>query len=220
MQHEWLNQDQSNTLIVFFNGWGMNRESVSHLTENNRLHKDYDVLHFFDYRDCSLPNLDLSRYSEKILIAWSMGVYMSSLFPFECGLKTALCGTGNPIHLKEGIAPKIYQLTIDGFSEKTLPLFQEKTGFRMDSARSAQALKDELIAIKNSSLPKENAFGIAYLAEDDEIFPFKAQKNYWEKHAEKSIVLKSRHYPFSCFSSWTDIIQGKTPYAQQTADTE
>lgn len=220
MQHEWLNKNQSDALIVFFNGWGMDKESVSRLTEDNRLSKNYDVLHFFDYRDSSLPSLDLSRYSEKILIAWSMGVYMSGLFPFKCGLKIALCGTGNPIHSKEGIPPKIYQLTIDGFSEKTLPLFQEKTGFRTDKTRGAQALKDELTAIKNRCLPKENFFNTAYLAEEDGIFPFKAQKNYWEKHAEKSIVLKSRHYPFSCFSSWTDIIQGKTPYAQQTADTE
>ena len=59
-----------------------------------------------------------------------MGVYMSSLLQLPFTKKIAFCGTGNPIDAGEGIAPKIYTLTIDSFSEKNAsPVFQ-KNRFR------------------------------------------------------------------------------------------
>ena len=44
MKYKWLNRENNDKLIVFFNGWGMDECVVKHLYPD-----DYDVLMFFDY---------------------------------------------------------------------------------------------------------------------------------------------------------------------------
>ena len=59
MQYKWLNKKGNKNLIVFFNGWGMDKKVVEHL-----LFDDYDVLTFYDYRIFEIDNFDFSkRYS-------------------------------------------------------------------------------------------------------------------------------------------------------------
>lgn len=206
MHYEWLVKGQSSRLILFFNGWGMTKESIAHLTKENAASKDFDILHICNYQSPELPQFDFSAYTEIFLIAWSMGVYMSTQINIPFTQKIAFCGTGNPIDLKEGIAPKVYQLTIKSFSEKTLPVFSEKIGFNMDSTRSAKELQQELVAIQRYDFPKSVFFDCAFVADDDTIFPPRAQENYWNKNTKKIIRLQTKHYPFHLFTSFQDIL--------------
>lgn len=206
MHAEWLAKGQSSRLILFLNGWGMTKKSIAHLTKENAASKNFDLLHICNYQEPALPIIDFSAYTEIFLIAWSMGVYMSTQLDISLTQKIAFCGTGNPIDLKEGIAPKIYQLTVKSFSEKTLPAFSEKIGFGMDSTRSAQELQQELIAIQNYDFPKSAFFDCAFVADMDRIFPPGAQENYWSKNAKKIIRLHTKHYPFHLFSSFKEIL--------------
>lgn len=206
MHYEWLAKGQSSRVILFFNGWGMTKKSIAHLTKENAAGKDFDVLHICNYQEPNLPQFDFSSYASIFLIAWSMGVYMSTQIDVPVTQKIAFCGTGNPIDLKEGIAPKVYQLTIKSFSEKTLPVFSEKIGFDMDSARSAKELQQELIAIQRYDFPKNSTFDCAFIADNDTIFPPQAQERYWRKNAKKIIHLQTKHYPFRFFSSFQDIL--------------
>ncbi len=206
MQYEWLAKGQSSHLILFFNGWGTTRDSIAHLTEENAQNKNFDCLHLYNYQEKTLPQFDFSGYEKISLVAWSMGVYMSSQLELPFTQKIAFCGTGNPINEENGIAPKIYQLTIQSFSEKTLPLFSKKIGFQMDNSRPAQELQQELIAIQHYDFPKANFFNCAFIADEDKIFPREAQVSYWQTHAQKIIHLASKHYPFHLFSSWKEIL--------------
>lgn len=206
MHYEWLAKGQNSRLILFFNGWGMTKDSIAHLTKENAASKNFDVLHYCNYQKPDLPHFDFSAYTEIFLIAWSMGVYMSSQLDIPLTQKIAFCGTGNPIDLKEGIAPKIYQLTITSFSEKTLPIFSEKIGFNMDSSSSAGELQQELIAIQKYHFPKSAFFDCAFVADTDTIFPPTAQENYWNKNAKKIIHLQTKHYPFHLFTSFQQIL--------------
>ena len=76
MKYEWLNRENNSEIIVFFNGWGMDENIVSHLDFDG-----YDVLMFYDYNsletdfDFSL----LNKYSKRYLTAWSMGVMIATL---------------------------------------------------------------------------------------------------------------------------------------------
>ncbi len=206
MRCEWLTQNKSDSLILFFNGWGMTSKSIEHLTAENARTRAFDCLHFFDYQNRKVPQSNFSGYAKIYLIAWSMGVYMSSLLQLPFTKKIAFCGTGNPIDAGEGIAPKIYTLTIDSFSEKTLPLFSRKIGFAMDTSRSATELRQELIAIQGYDLPKATFFDYAFIASQDCIFPPKAQEKHWAKNAKKIISLNCKHYPFHLFSCWQEIL--------------
>lgn len=206
MYSEWLAKGQSSRLIVFFNGWGMTKDCIAHLTAENEQSRNFDLLHICNYQEAALPQVDFSVYTDIFLIAWSMGVYMSTQIQAPFTQKIAFCGTGNPIDLKEGIAPKIYQLTIKSFSEKTLPAFSEKIGFNMDSTRSAKDLQEELTAIQNYDFPKSAFFDCAFIADKDTIFPPKAQENYWSRNAKKIVRLQTKHYPFHLFSSFQEIL--------------
>lgn len=206
MHAEWLAKGQSSRLIVFFNGWGMTSKSIAHLTAENEQSRNFDLLHICNYQEPALPRVDFSAYTDSYLIAWSMGVYMSTQIHVPFTQKIAFCGTGSPIDLKEGIAPKVYQLTIKTFSEKTLPAFSEKIGFQMDNTRPASTLQQELITIQNYDFPKSAFFDCAFIADKDTIFPPKAQKKYWSRNAKKIIHLQSPHYPFSLFSSFQEIL--------------
>ena len=77
MEYKWLNRENNEKLIVFFNGWGMDECVVNHLQAEN-----YDVLMFYDYNrlETDFDFSVLNAYSKKYLIAWSMGVYVSNLF--------------------------------------------------------------------------------------------------------------------------------------------
>lgn len=206
MRCEWLTQNKSGSLILFFNGWGMTSKSIEHLTAENARTHTFDCLHFFDYQSREVPQSDFSGYAKIYLIAWSMGVYMSSLLQLPFTKKIAFCGTGNPIDAGEGIAPKIYTLTIESFSEKTLPLFSKKIGFAMDTNRPAAELRQELIAIQGYELPKASFFDCAFIASQDSIFTPKAQEKHWSKNAKKIISLNCKHYPFHLFSCWQEIL--------------
>lgn len=46
MRCEWLTQNKSDSLILFFNGWGMTSKSIEHLTAENARTRAFDCLHF------------------------------------------------------------------------------------------------------------------------------------------------------------------------------
>ncbi len=206
MQYKWLQKNISQNLIIFFNGWGMNEKAVQHLDKENQITKNFDCLHFYDYQNITMPTIDFSTYQHIYLIAWSMGIYMSNALTLPYTKKIAFCGTGNPISIKEGIPPKVYQLTINNFNEQTQAIFNKKIGFSLNSQQTNTALKNELIAIQEYQFTKKTFFDIAFIAKNDCIFPFENQKNYWEHNANKSIILETKHYPFHLFTSWKEIL--------------
>lgn len=206
MQYEWLAKGQSKDLIIFFNGFGMDKTCIAHLQKDNAKSGKFDCLHICRYQDAELPHFDFAAYGGLYLVAWSLGVYMSAALRLPWTKKTAFCGTGNPVDLKEGIPPKIYRLTMNSFSEKSKLLFSEKTGFPMDGSRSVSDLQAELYAVQNAALPKNGNFDTAFIAAKDSIFPPANQKNYWQKHARTVCELNCGHYPFHLFPSWQEIL--------------
>ena len=78
MKYKWLNKNNNQKLIIFFNGWGMDENVVKHLSP-----EDFDVLMFYDYNTLEIDfDWDLLNiYHEKNLIAWSMGVMVATLIP-------------------------------------------------------------------------------------------------------------------------------------------
>ena len=109
MQYFWLNKkDENKKLILFFNGWAMNETPVQHLKND-----DFDVLVLFDYRDVdfNLAQFDFSKYDEKYLVCWSMGVYVANLFKkdlIDFDKKIAINGTTSIIDDK-GIEIKHFE---------------------------------------------------------------------------------------------------------------
>ncbi|MBQ8887564.1 MAG: DUF452 family protein [Candidatus Gastranaerophilales bacterium] len=208
MQYKWLNKKENKNLIVFFNGWGMDEKVVEHLNFAN-----YDVLTFYDYRSLEIDDFDFSNYENKVLIAWSMGVYVCNYFyeQFKNFDKfVAINGTQKPIDENYGIPPVIYNLTVDNFNELSCSKFMKKISTTVDlkeySSRTLEALKQELISIRDLKVEKLFNFDKAILSTKDRIFPIKNMKNYWNEKRVEIIEVEKAHYIFDSYKNWSDLI--------------
>ena len=66
MQYEWLAKGQSTHLILFFNGWGMTKDSIAHLTAENAQSKNFDCLHVYNnFWEPAVPLMKKTAYIQK-----------------------------------------------------------------------------------------------------------------------------------------------------------
>lgn len=208
MQYKWLNKNNNKNLIVFFNGWGMNEKVVEHLSYEN-----YDVLTFYDYRSFDIEKFDFSSYENKVLIAWSMGVFVCNYFyeNFKIFDKfIAINGTQKPIDDVYGIPIAIYNLTVDNFNELSCSKFMKKISTTVDlkgySSRTIEELRQELISIRDLKVEKFLRFDKVVLSLKDRIFPFKNMQKYWFEQNVEISELEKAHYIFDSYEKWSDLL--------------
>ena len=208
MKINWLNKNNNSKLIVFFNGWGMDEKVVKHLSYN-----DYDVLAICDYNEIKPIDFDFSKYSEKSLICWSMGVFIANLFyeQFnEFDNIIAINGTQKPIDDNFGIPKNIYNLMIDNFNEQTVSRFIKKmtlSDVLSDfQTRNNDELKQELISIKRLKPNKYLTFDKVIVSTKDRIIPYKNQLNYWQTTNSTIIEKDLPHYIFDKYKNWSELL--------------
>ena len=214
MKYKWLNKQNNNKLILFFNGWGMNENAVKHLKA-----EDYDVIMFYDYNNLDTDFCFDREYSETNVIAWSMGVMAASIYCTEPHpLTTSLKGRGNivvingtlkPIDANYGINPKIYDLTINNFNESSCNKFIENMFDKNTLVqnlpiieRTIDNLKSELVALKGYKADLNFKPNKILISKNDKIIPTKNQCAFW--NIEPNI--DGGHYPFFNFKKWSEIL--------------
>lgn len=209
MKRLWLNCKGNDSLIIFFNGWGMDETSVKRLDCGSN-----DIIMFYDYRNLEIENFDLSAYKNKSLVTWSMGTFVSTLFYKtleDVQDKIAVNGTLFPIDDKYGIPKKIYDLTSKNFNESSRDKFARRM-FNGQNAfdvfnRNAGELKTELMSIGNFKAERYLEFKKAFVSDQDKIIPTDNQLNFWNSKPNVEIKrIRGGHYPFFNFKSWDEII--------------
>ncbi|MCH4895927.1 DUF452 family protein [Marinilabiliaceae bacterium JC040] len=213
MKYKFVDNN-SDRLIVFFNGWGMDSNVL------NSINGDFDVLIYWDYRgDLELPFKPISSYSETYLVAWSMGVYIANElaenFDIKFIKKIALCGSPYPIHNDYGIKERIFEITCKGLRRMgTDKFFAEIFASNDDSifnkpSREFEEQVDELenleVLVNKYGTNSDFKWNSVLIAEKDTIFSMKNLLNYWKGNAEVTIV-NMPHYPFDKYNSWEQII--------------
>jgi len=209
MKHFWLNKKDNNSLIIFFNGWGMDQKAVSFLQCAAN-----DIIMFYDYRNLETESFDFGRYQKKSLVTWSMGTFISALFyNMLNGIsnKIAINGTLCPVDDKYGIAESVYDLTVKNFNQSSCKKFTRRMFNGNDTfdifSRNPEELKQELISIKNFKAMQSLDFNTAFISDFDKIIPTKNQYNFWQMHSTTKIKqIKQGHYPFFNFKNWDEII--------------
>lgn len=204
MKYKWLNKEVNNSkLILFFNGWGMDENVVKHLDC-----EDYDVLMFYDYNTLDTDfdwNL-LNIYSERNLIAWSMGVMIATLFPqIDAKNKTAINGTLKPIDKNYGINPKVYDLTVYSFSDLVRMKFIQgmfDLDVKLAVSRDLENQREELIALKNYTANEDFKYSRVIISSKDMIIPTKHQVAYWGIEPN----VEAGHCPFMNFAKWSELL--------------
>jgi len=205
-------------------GWGCDETPFQKIQSD-----ECDVLMCYDYRDLSQIHKlkeELKTYQECHLIAWSLGVFISSqLFKEDKDLfknRLAINGSLSPIDDEKGIPPAIFQGTIDGLNEKG----RDKFFMRMCGGRSGYALfmehqpqrtvedqKEELICLQNMILREPIAcdiFDKVVLSSRDMIFPFKNLEQAW-KGKSNTKTLDLPHFCFYNWNKWDEILKIGVP---------
>ncbi|MDD5728103.1 MAG: DUF452 family protein, partial [Victivallales bacterium] len=189
MKKFWLRKETAPELLLFFNGWGMDENPFKQLAVPD----NHDVLMVYDYTTPERLDAELETYSKIRLAAWSLGVYAAAetLGGIKLGSATAINGTLKPIDKVEGIAPEIFQGTVDSWSEPAAAKFNQRMcgkyyeQFKAAApVRSISGQKAELEAIsrriRNNPSPP-NIFTQAVIGVSDRIFPRRAQEAHWRQ---------------------------------------
>lgn len=166
MQQYNIQHGHSTHLILFFAGWGMDRNLLS--IEDSPLSVtdldtslDADFMICYDYRSLDFDFTQLQSYRSITVVAWSMGVRMadivlSGVTDLPITQRIAINGTPYPIDEERGIAPVIFNGTLNGLNEQSLLKFYRRMcgsakayqQFLPHAAqRSVDDLKEELAAI-------------------------------------------------------------------------
>lgn len=174
MQQYNIQHGHSTHLILFFAGWGMDRNLLSigdsPLSVNDldpKLDADLntglgaDLMICYDYRSLDFDFTQLQSYRSITVVAWSMGVRMADIVlsratDLPITQRIAINGTPYPIDEERGIAPVIFNGTLNGLNEQSLLKFYRRMcgsakayqQFLPHAAqRSVDDLKEELAAI-------------------------------------------------------------------------
>lgn len=223
MKTEWIKKEGHQSVLLFFNGWGMDQNIALYLNKNSSADFPYDILHCHDYRDTTLPDEvhhQLSTYEQRTVIAWSLGVWAASRAEL-CNISHAIAinGTLSPINTFKGISPTIYQSTLDGYGDDSRERFTRRIcggsrGFKeftvMAPQRSTLDQQQELAAIQGQVLAPHLMnmswrYQHAIIGGKDLIFTDAAQQRAWGD-MNQTIIGDMPHVPFYEFTSWQEIL--------------
>ncbi len=201
MKYKWLNKENNKKLIIFFNGWGMDECVVEHLEPG-----DYDVIMLYDYNSLEFDFSFVQKYSEKYLIAWSMGVMCASNFDIEYNSSTAINGTLKPIDNSFGIPERIYDLTLNNLSPASSKkfirnMFKEAVELPKIN-REFDNIKKELEALRMYNTNLNFKYNRVIISNEDKIIPTKNQLAFWNVLPN----VDSGHCPFFKYKKWSELI--------------
>jgi biotin synthesis protein BioG len=223
MRSDWIERGGRESLIVFYNGWGMDAEPFRFLDPGAN-----DVVVLYDYRDLSIEKClfdEINAYSQKSLLAWSMGVWAASrtagtLGDFERTL--AVNGTPFPIDDRYGIPPGAFREMRENLSPPALlsftyRMFPVKTDVDRFLAsvprRPFEERRDELVSLESGALSDlaDEAPGLCFrsciISDRDLIFPTVSQIRYWKRRQIETKRLDSGHFPFYRWNGWERIFE-------------
>ncbi|MFQ3578784.1 MAG: pimeloyl-ACP methyl esterase BioG family protein [Bacteroidales bacterium] len=200
--------ENNTTLIIFFNGWGMDYNCIKHIDLQY-----IDLLHIHNYTHLQLDTSSISHYKTIHVVAWSMGVWVAHTVLSGTSLPiqraVAINGTLNPINNETGIPHKIFLATLRTLSPENIVRFQKKMFGTIPPekykkyipSRSFDSQKNELQWLYNTIT---NAPPLSYdtftwdkaiISNDDEIFPPENMIKAWKgiTHIEE---VQEPHYVF------------------------
>ena len=206
MKQTFLNKKGESRLLLFFAGWGMDETPFRSWQPSG-----YDCMICYDYRSLDFDTQPLDEYSEIRLVAWSMGVWVASQIMsrhdhLPITESIAINGTPYPVDETFGIAPAIFEGTLNGLNDATLQKFQRrmcksaeeyKVFQTIAPQRPVEELKEELASIGHfyRNHPESNFhWNKAIIGDADRIFLPENQQRAWEKQGTKTEHIPEGHF--------------------------
>ncbi len=212
MKSKLLINNHSDELIIFMSGWGCDDKQFEAITSKR------DLMIFYDYDNLKI-DFDFSKYRKFYLIAYSAGVFISSLIIDKLPkvqLKISINGNINLFDENLGLDEHILKIfrSIDvtnflQFREKYLCNSQEELEIfnSHPCMRSAKSCNDELDALQSyyDALVKDENFASRFIydrmliSDSDKIFKYRYQKDYYSSlgKTELYLIKNANHNVFS-----------------------
>lgn len=205
MTYEYIIQERHPRLLLFFAGWASDPTPFRTYRPEGR---DYMVC--YDYRTLEGGTDAVQGYQIMDVVAWSMGVWAAShVVPrlgIPVGRSIALNGTPFPIDAERGIAPAIWQGTLNHLTPLSLHKFTRRMCadtdafhrfLRVTPRRPVDELADEMRTISRlqSTLPAPRfRWQQAVVGRDDHIIPSANQLRAWQKLGVPVLQADISHY--------------------------
>lgn len=220
MKTYWLNRQGSENIIVFFAGWSFDENPFKGIDCGG-----YDVLMVYDYNDLRVPDelKNLSGYREKVLMAWSMGVFAAYLLRdlfSEFDYKLAVNGTVTPVDNEFGIPVKMFELTLKhaavGLGGKFYKnVFNTDEDFQKYNQVPVKRSIEDRVAelenlyglIKTSQISYTKFYDAALVSEFDKIIPPKNQIASHNANSVSVVTLPCGHFPYYNFMDWGEVVK-------------
>jgi biotin synthesis protein BioG len=222
---EWIVRQGLRDLLLFFNGWGMDRRVADWLVLAWSADSGRDIAVLNDYRDLSLPvwlGEAIADADSVDLVAWSLGVWAAS----NAGLArieraVAINGTPFPVDAERGIPPEIFSGTLEGWNDENRKRFERRMmgGVPAEvvesvrSLRSAADQQEELRSIGEEVThfpPKSSAswrFSKALIGGRDLIFSPENQRRAWLEAGVPAVEIAAMpHFPFTHIAGWRELL--------------
>ncbi len=208
----FLEKHDSDSLIIFFAGWGCDENQFANLKDKK------DVLIVYDYQNLDL-DFDFSSYGKIDLIAYSAGVFVASVWKPDCKIGQKVAINGNPYLFDEklGLSSRLVEefraINLDNYLEfrrkymvETDEEYQKYN--QLESRRSLESCQAELSSLQKLYEQYKDKLIADYdkviLSDDDQIFNLQAQQQFY--HCPIKIVSESKHHLFFKFSSFEEIL--------------
>lgn len=210
----FFQDNQSDELILLFNGWGMDEKPFAPLKSC------CDILFVHDYTNLFFDfEFDFLKYKKITLLCFSAGVYMAgalkNILP-ECDLKIAINGTLATFNHNKGMPKEICEelenISMDNVFEFRNKLIEDEKHLELfnkyQPARDLENSISEFYALKKhfSDFGEiEFAYDKVIISEDDKIMPCQNQLRAWGDH-KNTCQLSGGHFLFYKFSDIDEII--------------
>lgn len=211
----FLRNNNSNELILLFNGWGMDERPYKPIASSR------DILFVSDYTDLEL-NFDFSKYEKIILMTFSAGAFMAAYLKEKLpklDLKIAL--SGNFYLFKDGLGtPQEMLYAMENVSFENALEFRKnlvdtvKDYNLFNKNQPHRTLESSLKEIKLlQEYSKENKtldfeFDKVIIGKQDKFLPYEHQLKAWNGFKNLTPI-EGGHFLFYKFNDFDEIIKLK-----------
>ncbi|AOS84839.1 hypothetical protein BIU88_12305 [Chlorobaculum limnaeum] len=225
MKAEWIVRKGSRNLLLFFNGWGMDRRVADWLTSAWPSGDVRDLAVLYDYRDLALPawlGEAMAGADSVDLVAWSLGVWAAS----NAGIgrvrrAVAINGTPTPVDAEGGIPPEIFKGTLESWNDANRKRFERRMmgGVPAEIAENARSERDandqqaelrsigEAVARFSTEPAASWKFSKALIGGRDLIFSPANQRRAWrEAGVSTAEIAAMPHFPFTNIAGWRELL--------------
>lgn len=210
MHTQFIRHTQTDTLLVYFAGWGTPAAIGATLTPP---HADVLLCHHY----CSTTlDFDFSPYRRIGVLAWSMGVWVAERAMQGVRVDWAAAVNGTPLPRDDafGIPCTVFDQTLARFNATNRAKFEQRMCAGAESLahyralpehRSTESLREELAFLHQAVQADRRTdlirWHTAHIGAHDRIFPAAHQQAYWQNRCRVQ-VFNGGHYPHGFWPQW------------------